>query len=272
MSSEAAVTHNTTEITLKSAVTADYDEFYDGANAWRDLGAKFKAKNLAEVCNRAAFQPKRILEVGAGEGSVLKHLQSMGFGEEFHALEISRSGIAAIESRGIPGLVRAAWFNGYEIPYPDDSFDVVILCHVLEHVEYERVLLRELRRVAPRHLVEVPLDYRPGIDKNYEHCLSYGHINVYSPTLIRFLLRSEGFAIDQELLTIVHEDVMEYMEFVTQKRERTPAAEADFRKRMSERALKFYTAPSKEHAELMANAITLLTHRDAQGLTVFGKR
>ncbi len=260
-----------TQITLKSAVSADYDEFYDGESAWRDLGAKHKAKNLMEVCNRAGFKPSRILEVGAGEGSVLKHLNAAGFGKEFHALEISRSGVEAIKGRGIPAITQVSWFNGYELPYEDDAFDAVILCHVLEHVEYERVLLRELRRAAPRHLIEVPLDYRPGVDKNYAHCLSYGHINVYSPTLLRFLLRSEGFTIEQELLTIVHEDVMEYMEFITQKKERTPGALADFQRRMSERSLKFYTAPSKEHAELMANALTVLTGRDAEGLTVFKK-
>ncbi len=212
-----------------------------------------------------------MLEVGAGEGSVLKHLHEVGFGEEFHALEISRSGIEALKSRGIPALRQVGWFNGYEIPYEDDSFDAVILCHVLEHVEYERVLLRELRRVAPRHLIEVPLDYRPGVDKNYAHCLSYGHINVYSPTLLRFLLRSEGFAIEQELLTIVHEEVMEYIEFINEKKERTPAAVAAFQRRMSERSLKFYTAPSQDHAELMANALTLLTGRDTDGLKVFKK-
>ncbi|MGE4062740.1 MAG: class I SAM-dependent methyltransferase [Rhodospirillaceae bacterium] len=266
------MTSSTTEIILKSAVSADYDEFYsDGASAWRELGAKFKAKNIIEVCNRGNFKPRRILEVGAGEGSVLMHLRAAGFGEEYHALEISRSGIAAIEKRAIQGVSRVSWFNGYELPYENDAFDAVILCHVLEHVEYERVLLRELRRVAPRHLIEVPLDYRPGVDKNYAHCLSYGHINVYSPTLIRFLLRSEGFAIDQELLTIVHEEVMEYIEFVTEKKERTASAVAEFQKRMSDRALKFYTAPSKDHAEAMANAITLLTSRDAQGLKVFSK-
>jgi ubiquinone/menaquinone biosynthesis C-methylase UbiE len=260
-----------TQIVLKSVISADYDEFYDGASEWRDLGAKYKAKNLMEVCNRAGFKPRRVLEVGAGEGSVIKHLQAAGFAEEFHALEISRSGIKAIEARAIPGMKQVSWFNGYEIPYENDAFDAVILCHVLEHVEYERVLLRELHRVAPRHLIEVPLDYRPGIDKNYAHCLSYGHINVYSPTLVRFLLRSEGFAIDQELLTIVHEDVMEYNEFVNQKRERTPGAMAEFQRRMSDRTLKFYTAPSQEHAETMANALTVLTSRDAEGLTVFRK-
>ena len=117
----------------------------------------------------------------------------------------------------------------------------------------------------------MPLDYRPGVDKNYAHCLSYGHINVYSPTLLRFLLRSEGFAIEQELLTIVHEEVMEYIEFINEKKERTPAAVAAFQRRMSERSLKFYTAPSQDHAELMANALTLLTGRDTDGLKVFKK-
>ncbi len=40
---------------------------------------------------------------------------------------------------------------------------------------------------------------------------------------------------------------------------------------MSERSLKFYTAPSQDHAELMANALTLLTGRDTDGLKVFKK-
>ena len=253
------MTHPTTEITLKSVVSADYDEFYDGASPWRDLGAKYKAKNLIEVCNRAGFKPRRVLDAA-------------GLGNEFHALEISRSGVEAIKGRGIAAIKQVSWFNGYELPYEDDAFDAVILCHVLEHVEYERVLLRELRRVAPRHLIEVPLDYRPGADKTYAHCLSYGYINVYSPTLLRFLLRSEGFTIEQELLTIVHEEVMEYVEFVTQKKERTPGAVAEFQRRMSERTLNFCMAPSKDHAELMANALTVLTGRDAEGLTVFKKR
>jgi len=263
------MSQKTTEIVLKSVVSADYDEFYDGASEWRDLGAKFKARNIVEVCNRAGFKPKRVLEVGAGEGSVLKHLQATGFGEEYHALEISHSGIAAIEKRGIHGLAKVSWFNGYEIPYGDDSFDAVILCHVLEHVEYERVLLRELRRVAPHHLIEVPLDYRPNVDKNYAQYMSYGHINMYSPVLIRFLLRTEGFMIEQDLLSIMADDVMEYVEFVAQKRERTPANIAEFQQRMSERAKAFYGAPSQQQAEHLANAITLLTSRDAKSVKVF---
>jgi ubiquinone/menaquinone biosynthesis C-methylase UbiE len=256
------------EIKLRTTVTEDYESFYSGPSPWRDLGAKYKAKNLVEVCNRAGFKPERILEVGAGEGSILSHLDRMGFGREYHALEISNSGVRAIQERGIASLKDARPFNGYEIPYADDSFDAVVLFHVLEHVEYERALLREVRRVAPRHIIEVPLDYHFGVDEKMEHYLGYGHINVYTPSSVRFLLKSEGFRVDQELLTQTSEEVWEYIEFVNNKKERTPGAVANLHKQLSEKALTFYTAP-KERAEQLANALTMLTSRAATGLSIF---
>lgn len=256
------------EIKLRSAISSDYDKSYTGRSAWRELGGKHKAKNLIEVCNRANFKPARILEVGAGEGSILMHLSAIGFGNEYAALEIASSGVDVIKERAIPGLTDARQFNGYEIPYPDDSFDAVVLFHVLEHVEYERAVLREIRRVAPRHIIEVPLDYHYDVDKKMEHYLAFGHINVYSPSSVRFLLKSEGFQIDQEMLTQVAEEVAEFNEFVNLKKERTPAAVAALHKRLSDRALAFYTSP-KERAEQLANALTMLTSRGASGLNIF---
>jgi hypothetical protein len=32
-----------------------YDEGYSGISPWRELGGKYKAKNLIEVCRRADF-------------------------------------------------------------------------------------------------------------------------------------------------------------------------------------------------------------------------
>jgi ubiquinone/menaquinone biosynthesis C-methylase UbiE len=256
------------EIKLRTTLSEDYESFYSGPNPWRELGAKYKAKNLVEVCNRAGFKPARILEVGAGEGSILMHLHQMGFGAEFHALEIANSGVQAIKDRAIPAVKEARQFNGYEIPYADDSFDAVVLFHVIEHVEYERALLREIRRVAPRHIIEVPLDYHFGVDEKVEHYLGYGHINVYTPSSFRFLLKSEGFRLDQELLTQISEEVWEYIEFVNNKKERSPAAVAALHKQISDKALAFYTSP-KERAEQLANALTVLTSRAPTGLSIF---
>ena len=254
----------------KSVVVSAYDERYSARSPWRELGAKYKAQNLVEVCRRADFKPRRILEVGAGEGAVLMHLDAVGFGGELHALEIAHSGVDVIRSRALPTVQSVGWFDGYNIPFPDDSFDAVILCHVLEHVEFERLLLRELRRVAPRHIIEVPLDYYPGIDKKYHHYLGYGHINIYTPTSMRFLLRSEGFKVERDLLTITHEEVMEFNEFINQKKERSTANLAEFHQRMSAKAMQFYTA-QQDQAEVLADALTLLTSREDEGLRVFRK-
>ena len=254
----------------RSSIVSAYDAIYQARNPWRELGAKHKAANIVQVCRRAGFEPRRILEVGAGEGAVLMHLEALKFGRELHAIEIARSGVDVIRGRELTTVKSATWFDGYTIPFPDDSFDLVILCHVLEHVEFERLLLRELRRVAPRHVIEVPLDYFPGIDAKVGHYLGYGHINVYSPTSLRYLLKSEGFRINQDYLTITHEEVVEYNEFINMKKERTPAAMAEFRKRMSDKALAFYSSP-RDQAEVLADALTVLTSRDEHGLRVFKK-
>ncbi|MCU0448176.1 MAG: class I SAM-dependent methyltransferase [Microscillaceae bacterium] len=173
------------------------NQYQSEVKEWRSLGAQQKAKNLLAITQGQTFQ--KVLEVGAGDGSILAELAKTNFARELYALEISDSGLASIQARNLPNLQEAQLFDGYQIPYSDQSFDLVILSHVLEHVEHERVLLREIKRVARWVVIEVPKDYRFGVDKKVAHFLSYGHINLYTPSLLKFLVRSEGFKVLQEL-------------------------------------------------------------------------
>src|SRR6201994_80950 len=142
-----------------------YDEFYQKHDeAWRMLSAKYKAQHIIDVCKGKSF--KKVLEVGAGDGSILKHLADQNFVPEYHAVEISESGVEHIKLRKIKGLQSVKLFDGYHLPFEDNSFDLIILSHVLEHVEHERLLLRELKRVANFCVIEVPRDYKTGVDKN----------------------------------------------------------------------------------------------------------
>ena len=63
----------------------------------------------------------------------------------------------------------------------------------MEHVEHERVLLREIKRVSKYQVFEVPIDFSFYVDRKIKHFLSYGHINIYTPALFRFLLFTERF-------------------------------------------------------------------------------
>jgi ubiquinone/menaquinone biosynthesis C-methylase UbiE len=169
------------------------EQYAEDMTAWRELGAKYKAQNIVAVCRGRSFA--NVLECGAGEGSILYHLDAIGFCRDMHALEISRSGLEAIRRRDLPSVRSALQFNGYTLPYRDKSFELAILSHVLEHVEHPRLLLRELKRVSQHQVVEVPLDYSPLVDRRVGDLLGYGHLNIFTPALLRFLLRSEGYVV-----------------------------------------------------------------------------
>jgi ubiquinone/menaquinone biosynthesis C-methylase UbiE len=195
--------------TVSPALAGAYDEQYaEELAGWREIGGKYKARNIVEVCRGRQF--RKVLDCGAGEGSILKFLDAAAAFDELYAIEISESGIERIRGRDLPRLREARKFDGYEIPYPDDCFDMAYCSHVIEHVEHPRILLRELGRVSRFQVFEVPLDYSVGVDRRTRDFLSYGHINIYTPSLFRFLLNSEGFEILADKLSYAAAEVERY--------------------------------------------------------------
>ncbi|QKJ31326.1 class I SAM-dependent methyltransferase [Mucilaginibacter mali] len=200
-------------------VKAAYDEFYQQHDiAWRMLGAKYKAQHIIDVCKGYKFET--VLEVGAGDGSILKLLAEKDFAPSYDAVELSASGVAQIKKAGIRNLRSVQEFDGYHLPFGDDSFDLIILSHVLEHVEHERLLLRELKRVAKMFVIEVPLDYRMGVDARIKHFLAYGHINMYTPTSLRYLLGTEGFDVLEGLTSLIEPEVTRFNTYINQKKKK----------------------------------------------------
>ncbi len=115
--------------------------------------------------------------------------------QELHAVEISESGVKAIGTKEITGLKTVQLFDGYNIPYPDKTFDLATVVHVLEHVEHERLFLREIRRVSRRVYIEVPLEHNLKIRRVIAAGKKYGHINFYMKETFRNLLESVGLEI-----------------------------------------------------------------------------
>ncbi|MCY1530635.1 methionine biosynthesis protein MetW [compost metagenome] len=209
-----------------------------------------------------------MLEVGAGDGSILHYLNEWHFGKNLYALEIAESGVALIKERQLSNLKEVQTFDGYQIPYPDNHFDLVILAHVLEHVEHERLLIRELKRVARYIVIEVPKDYRYGVDRRIKHFLDYGHINMYTPTLLRFLLKSEGLEIIADKCSLTTPEVNYFNEFINRKAPRS----------MSKRlkiTLEYQVKNAlgklfgKKKQEQYTNAYTVLTKKSDQHLEIF---
>lgn len=252
---------------ISGSVKTAYDGFYEKHDeAWRMLGAKYKAQHIIDVCRGRTFN--KVLEVGAGDGSILKLLAEQNFAPEYHAVEISESGVQHIRLRNISNLKSVMVFDGYHLPFDDDSFELIILSHVLEHVEHERLLLRELKRVASHFVIEVPKDYKPGVDSRIKHFLAYGHINVYTPTWLRYLLITEGFEIEKDLTSIIEPEVTKFNTYINQKKGKNILT--DF-KINTEFAVKNIAGKlfGKKVNDYLANAYTVLCKKADKQLEIF---
>jgi ubiquinone/menaquinone biosynthesis C-methylase UbiE len=256
-----------TKNTLSTNVKSAYDGYYEkNDEGWRLLGAKYKAQHIIDVCKGLSFNS--VLEVGAGDGSILKLLSEQNFAPKYSAVEISESGVARIKSLNIKSLDLVQVFDGYVLPFGDNQFDLVILSHVLEHVEHERLLLRELKRVSKMCLIEVPIDYKEGVDNRIKHFLAYGHINMYTPTSLRYLLLTEGFKVIQDLTSMIEPEVTRFNTYINQKKSKSFITDLKISAEYGTKKL-LNSLFGKPMQEKRASAYTVLCSKEGQNLDIF---
>ncbi|MGK2906917.1 MAG: class I SAM-dependent methyltransferase [Desulfuromonadales bacterium] len=187
------------EIKVSEDLKNNYEDYYeDDDSEWRWLGALDKAQNISTLCKGLPINT--VIEIGAGEGSILKRLSELNFAAEFYALEISPTGVSAIKNKHIPLLKECSLFDGYNISYENMKFDLAILSHVVEHVEYPRKLLYEAKRIAKFVFVEVPLEDSLRLPQDFIFN-KVGHINFYSPKTIRRLIQTCNLEVIDQLTT-----------------------------------------------------------------------
>jgi SAM-dependent methyltransferase len=169
-----------------------YGDYYDDRlTAKRLLAAQDTLEHIRGLVGPQKFG--RVIDVGAGEGSLLALLHKDAIADRLYAVEISDSGLQAINARSLP--VDAQRFDGYNIPYADRYFDLVIAIHIMEHVEHERLLLREMRRVGKRLFIEVPIEGGLRVERAIAVSGPYGHINFYVPSAFLNLMATTGFKV-----------------------------------------------------------------------------
>lgn len=179
---------NEVKMSVGTHLQSNYENYYEeGDSEWRWLGAIDKAHNIQTLCKNLPI--KSIIEIGAGEGSILKRLADLDFAQELYALEISPTGVATIENKNISRLKECSLFDGYNIPYDNKKLDLAVLSHVIEHVEYPRKLLYEAKRIAKYVFVEVPCEDTMRLARDFVWD-KVGHINFYSPKTIRRLIQT----------------------------------------------------------------------------------
>ena len=115
------------------------------------------AARRRQVARRLGAEAGRgwALDLGAGSGGNTSLLTDAGY----HAVALERHPVAAqvARSRGLAVLEG----DGHRLPFADATFDLVLACDVLEHLDDDLAAVQEVRRVlrpGGRLLLTVPAD------------------------------------------------------------------------------------------------------------------
>jgi SAM-dependent methyltransferase len=185
---------------------------------WLRYGAVGKVDSVEALLNRHGVKPITFLELGCGTGAVITECQRRGLGREFTAVDYSRQAINYLEShsQGIHCVTADITGPAFMFNY---SFDVVILSHVLEHLEDPLKFLQSMvAKVRFRHLVaEVPLEdllasRMKNLARDRKRNLS-GHVQFFTQKTFRQLLSSAAFDLkdSRRYVPILSPEVMDFV-------------------------------------------------------------
>jgi len=196
----------------------DYEATYRSALkdpeflSWRELGAQKKAQNIARVCHD--MEVASMIEIGCGTGAVLRNLHAMNFAREYCCTDLSPSAVAFTVTSCSDFMPRAVVGPADDLPFPDGTFSVAVLSHVLEHLDDPLAALREAVRIARFVVVEVPTEKvlysfikAKVLLRPYASIAEAGHVQFWSPSSIaRFLTQDAGMEILEHYRDLLDEE------------------------------------------------------------------
>ena len=110
-------------------------------------------KTLAKEVKK--LQISSILDAGAGEGFTLEFLRKNNIGKTYEGIDSLQTAVEV--GNKIHPTIKLKQASIYELPYDDNSFDLVLSTEVLEHLEEPGKALKEIIRVSNKYvLLSVP--------------------------------------------------------------------------------------------------------------------
>jgi SAM-dependent methyltransferase len=108
---------------------------------WWYVGRRRIIESLLErICASLDNPNPRILDVGCGTGGNLKMLSAFG---QVEGVDISQDAVDFCHERGLDSVKLGA---AEQLPYEDESFDIITALDVIEHLDDDVEGLREIKR------------------------------------------------------------------------------------------------------------------------------
>lgn len=140
----------------KQKVEVDNDYYHHLGDDWFTatddpvalLRAESKLKNpwvAKTISKQLGSDKKKILDIGCGAGFLSNALASEG--HDVDGIDMSEESLAVARKYDTTKTANYQFANAYELPFADQSFDVVCAMDFLEHVEDPNKVIQEASRV-----------------------------------------------------------------------------------------------------------------------------
>lgn len=260
---------------------AEFDRYYEEMSKYEHSTTGGRESNYDlrrfRVCAEVIVpllpdKQTRILEIGCGTGGLLGLLKVQGFE---HVQGVDPSPACAATAQQLHQVsVTAAKFSS--LPFPDGSFDCIILVGVLEHVHaLTEAIATVSALLAPGGLLYVVVPdasrYAQGLDAPFQE-FSVEHINFFGPFALKHLLLNNGFsnvACQQQLVEVNHRTWTPMIHAVFRKEQADAPVRSIGRDAETERGLLAYIEQSSRTDERIRGIIDEIV-RNAKPIIVWG--
>jgi SAM-dependent methyltransferase len=126
---------------------------------WLRRNAVEKVNSIEKLLKRNGIIPKTILELGCGTGAVIQECQRRNLGTKYSAVDFAPEAIEYLREHieGVEAIQGDITKPDFHI---DDPIDLLVLSHVLEHLENPTEFLGAIRKsvIFKYAVIEVPLE------------------------------------------------------------------------------------------------------------------
>lgn len=178
--------------------------YLDHNPTWHEEDSAWKARQIAELVERHAIAPKRVIEVGCGAGGVLHRVADALDDDEatYDGYDIAPKAIEraqAIEPK------RCRFHCGDPLAEPPaEPYDLLLAIDVFEHVPDYMGFLRQCQRTARYKIYHVPLDMTVSavLRERFDHArANIGHLHYFTPRTAIATLEDTGHRIVDQVFT-----------------------------------------------------------------------
>ena len=122
---------------------------YNNRNPISNFLVKYFLNQIVNIVKSIKFD--NYLEVGCGDGMVLKKLTPLLQNKDVYAIDIDFTEVKDARKNAPFCLISQA--SAYDLPFKNKSIDLVLCCEVLEHLDKPETALKEIRRVAKKAVI-----------------------------------------------------------------------------------------------------------------------